>query len=255
MGSCVDTSDITYDLLKPVNDDISNAILLPYGKSEYYTNICASVENNEPVPPVTSCTAQDSWCDEYGTGEDIVENSVWFKFIADTGKVSISSVGFDNQIALYKAASYSDILSGNYTLIAANDDRTETNFRPLITGVDVVAGDTYWIQVDGSGGGLEDDFYLTITQYSATPTEQIESGNLRIYPQPAKSVVMIQNPKWTNDQVGLMLYNAAGLCLFNGKVPVSGSEISIDLSMYAAGIYVATIHHDNLLNVVKIIRE
>ena len=182
-STCIDTSvEYTITLIKPENDEIENAILLDYGMSALYSNICASVEEGEPIPPFVSCTTQDSWCDEYSTGKDIVENSVWFKFIASsTGRVSISSTGFDNQIALYEADSYQDILAGNYVILGANDDRSETNFRPLINVGIVNPGVTYWIQVDGSGGGLEDEFYMTINELSPNAIDSILNQRISWY--------------------------------------------------------------------------
>ena len=162
-GTCSDTANLAYVLIRQANDSIKNATLINYGKSIIYSNKCATIEADEPVPPYYSCVTQYSWCDEYGTGLNIVENSVWFKFVAaPQGHITISSSGFDNELALYDAASYTDILNNNYTIAAANDDRSTTDFNPLLRAVKVTPGKTYWIQVDGSGGGPEGQFLPSV---------------------------------------------------------------------------------------------
>jgi hypothetical protein len=254
-GTCIGTTNHTYNLLKPSNDDITGAILLSMGKSDFYTNICASVEEGEPVPPVTSCTAQGSWCDEYGTGENIVENSVWFKFFAtETGRISITSNGFDNQLALYKANTYSDILNGNFVMLGASDDRSETDSRPYIISANVIKDDPYWIQVDGSGGGLEDDFYVTLTKLAATATDNPISENMEVYPQPAMDWVYIRNASWIGADAQIKVYNASGAAILNKEVAVTGNEIQVNLSSWEPGIYVAVISLNAEVYVVKIVK-
>lgn len=243
IGTCVDTAKLEYEIIKPPNDDIANSRLLNYGTSKVYTNVCASIESGEPVPPSLSCTTQDSWCDEYGTGDNIVENSVWFRFVAGaTGRLNISSSGFDNQIALYSADSYSDILDGNYILLAANDDRSESNPAPLIRSANVTPGKTFWIQVDGSGGGLENSFTLTLTSLTSTGTDELRPGSMMVYPQPSTGIIFLKNDELSQPVVGLSVYNATGLCILNKDVNVDKGEIVLDISAWESGIYIAVIH-------------
>ncbi len=241
-STCSDTVLLNLTMLLQENDNIANAIELPYGKSDYYSNVCATVEENEPIPPYISCTTQNSWCDEYGTGEDIVENSVWFKFVASsTGRVSVSSTGMDNQIALYEADSHEAILNGDYTLLGANDDRTTSDYRPLIKEASVIPGKMYWIQVDGSGGGIEDDFYMTITELKATPVNDIKNGKIRVYPQPAGENVFLYHPDWVNENtVTAKIVNTAGSLVIQGDHNVSDGTVSVQLDGLAPGYYIFT---------------
>jgi hypothetical protein len=237
-GTCSDNRQVKYYVIKPSNDDIGNAILIDYGRSAIYSNICATIEEGEPVPPITSCTSQLSWCDECVTGTDILKNSVWFKFIADeTTNISISSTGFDNQVALYNAESYLGILSNDYTLLAANDDRSESDFRPLIISQPVLAGKTYWIQVDGSACGTVDDFYLNITNLSSSGTREELSSKLIIYPQPATDHIIIKGDELGISPVAVSLFEISGQQLYRSEIEIQNGEISLDISFLESGIY------------------
>jgi hypothetical protein len=254
-GTCVGSKQISFSLLKPPNDNIANAILLPYGRSDYYSNVCATIEEGEPIPPSSSCTGQKSWCDEYGTGNNYVENTVWFRLIASkTGNISISSTGFDNEIALYDAASYADILAGNYTLLAANDDRSATDPRPLIKTVNVILGKTYWIQVDGSGGGLEDNFYLTIVDLTQTGIAERKYNRMMVYPQPANNIVFLKDEELNKSTVSLSAYNTSGLCIFNKDTAVDQGIITLNITTWESGIYIIRINSGDTNYIAKIVK-
>lgn len=256
-ASCSDTVEVSYDLLRQINDNIENAIELDYGISDYYSNICAGIEDGEPIPPFISCTTQNSWCDEYGTGNDIVENSVWFKFIASpTGRVSISSTGMDNEIALYEADSYQAILAGDYTLLGANDDRSDADYRPLIINEIVHAGNTYWIQVDGSGGGLEDDFYMTITELTATGTDIPVVKRMTAYPLPASDRIYLYHPDWEGGiKAEISVFNPAGILVSSSAVTVDSGTITLGLSELQAGVYIASVKTGNSRFVAQIVKR
>ncbi len=251
--TCSDTVYTDYNIIKPANDDIKNAKLLNYGRSDFFSNVCATIEPGEPIPPFTSCTSQDSWCDEYGTGKNIVEHSVWFKFIGgETGRLSISSYGFDDEIALYSANNYEDILSGNYTLVGANDDRSTTDSRPLLTSEPVTPGKMYWIQVDGSGGGLEDNFYMVLTSLPPTSAENIKSQPLMVYPQPARDRVFISNSEWSSGKAAIKVYNVSGSCIFDKELQINDDKITLDVTSWDSGVYIGWIEIGASLYIVKI---
>ena len=251
--TCSDSIYADYNIIKPANDDIKNAKLLNYGRSDFFSNVCATIEPGEPVPPFTSCTSQDSWCDEYGNGKNIVEHSVWFKFIGgETGRLSISSYGFDDEIALYSANNYEDILSGNYTLVGANDDRSSTDSRPLLTSEPVTPGKMYWIQVDGSGGGLEDNFYMVLTSLPPTSAENIKSQPLMVYPQPARDIVFISNSEWSSGKANIKVYNVSGSCIFDKKLQINDDKIILDVTSWDSGVYIGWIEIGASRYIVKI---
>jgi hypothetical protein len=255
-GVCVDTGEITYKVIKPYNDDIERAYQLNYGKSKTYSNHCATIEPGEPQPLIYSCTSQYSWCDEYGTGENIVENSVWFTFTAgETGLVSISSSGFDNQIALYDANSANDILHGNYEIIAANDDRSTTDFNPLIRSASVTPGKTYWIQVDGSAGGQEGDFYLVINALISTSLNDMEQPRFYVYPLPADRVIFFAGKSDPGQPVYIAVYDASGMLVYQEAIPDFKGEKMLQISGWKPGLYIARILTGSEQHVLRFIKQ
>jgi hypothetical protein len=241
-GTCSDTANLAYLLIKQANDSLKNATLINYGKSITYSNKCATVEADEPVPPHYSCTTQYSWCDEYGTGLNIVEHSVWFKFVAaPQGHITISSSGFDNELALYDAASYTDILNNNYTIPAANDDRSTTDFNPLLKAVKATPGKTYWIQVDGSGGGLEGDFYLQLTALVVTDVPGTRENEFVVYPQPATDVVYVKGDALHSAPVHISVYSLVGTLIEDETANPSDGILTINTKSWDKGVYILKI--------------
>ena len=184
-GSCMDTDSIRVIITyAPENDDVCDAIELVLNTEEGpFTNEFATVQVNEPFPDTTGslCTTPGYWCSEGG-----LQNSVWFKFVApNSGVVSITTDGFDNQIAVYDAASCSDIVSGNpalYEIVAANDDYSGTNYDAIIDEITgLTSGKTYWLQMDGSAGGDEGECTITITDLASDNDSPCNAKTLEFF--------------------------------------------------------------------------
>lgn len=241
-GTCSDTANLAYQLIIQANDSLKDAALIPYGKTSIYSNKCATVEASEPVPPHYSCTTQYSWCDEYGTGENIVENSVWFKFVAaPQGHITVSSSGFDDEVAIYDAESYTDILNNNYTILAANDDRSTSDFNPLLKAVKVTPGKTYWIQVDGSGGGLEDNFFLQLTALVVTDLPGTKNNELVVYPQPAIDEVHVKGDALISGAVHISIYSLVGTLIDDEIANTVDGILTISTKSWDKGVYILKI--------------
>jgi len=263
-GTCTDTTNFSFEMILPYNDDIANAKLIGAGQSGSYSNICASIEENEPVPPFNSCTSQIDWCDEYGTGLDIIENSVWFRFIGPkSGAVSIEANGMDGQIALYEASSYNDILKGKYTLLAANDDISSNDPYSKINKTAVTPGKMYWIQFDGSGGGTEGEFDIVLNEGNAGDTTSIESvfniGNtpITIYPQPASDYLVVTSHALQGlDDVLVSIYDLMGNKVYSNDYCIQQNSITVDLnSNWPDGMYVISVTGNNVQATGKFIKK
>lgn len=256
MGTCTDTSRQIIRFIKQFNDNIANAIEIGPGISKTFSNSCATIETNEPIPPFDSCTGLKSWCDEYGTGKDIVENSVWFKFQGPaTGKAGLKSLGFDNQIAIYDANSYQDILAGRYTLLAANDDETDTNPNPVIPEVIVTPGKTYWVQVDGSGGGSEGSFTLTLSGRNITNTSEIHHDeSFSVYPQPVADILHIYSSVLSGKNIDIKILSLSGKVWMHTSQKNTGDKISLNVESLSPGIYLINISQDNKSVVRKFVK-
>ena len=236
------------DLMVVSNDALCDAILLQEGLNGPYTNFCATPEENEPVPPPGStglfgCESQDGWCD----GEDRIDNSLWFKFIAPSGGlVSIETDGFDSQIAVYDAPNCNGLLIGNYVLLAANDDFPgREDYSAVISELSpLMPGHTYWLQVDGSFGGVTGSFtiklnYFRISSYDKTVKKDNET-HFSLYPNPNNGSFTIhydlENPRETI----MNLYSISGSLRYSDTfLPENGNgQKTYQLNSLPSGFYI-----------------
>lgn len=253
-GSCQTLLNVNIPLEAQANDDARNALAISAGASGPFSNSCATIEEGEPIPPYSDCTGQLSWCNEYGTGQDIVERSVWFSYTPEVNQtISISSSGFDNQIAVYSASSASSLLGGNYQLLAANDDFNETNFNPVISSINVKANQKYWIQVDGSAGGETGTFYINLSILSSVG-ETLTETETKVYPIPAGEYVYIESASFERcSSVRVELADASGRTVLNDTLTPYAGRVQLLLGNLAPGIYMARIFCDGKVTVTKIV--
>jgi len=239
---CRDTMNLDFPLISQPNDKLVNATEIVMGINGPFSNNCATVELLEPVPPHFSCTDQLSWCNE--TGVDILMNTVWFKFTApSSGIISLSSEGLDNEIAIYYADKYEDIFAGKSTLLAANDDRSSVDYNPVIYGISVTPGKTYYVQADGSGGGMEGYFYLTLDNKAIiSGNNSITETRLKIYPLPAGDFIVLQLPgPGFNGNTNVEIYNMTGSLVYNALITETGPTCTIPVDYLTTGVYIIRI--------------
>lgn len=255
-GTCQNTLQFKIPLTAQTNDNIADAIEVSAGTNGPYSNLCATIEDGEPVPPFESCTGQLSWCDEYGTGKNIVEKSVWFHFTPTANQtITFYSTGLDNQIAIYRASTFHDVLSGNYTLVGANDDYTDADYNPRITSINVSSGQKYWVQVDGSGGGVTGTFYLTMSVQSGINDASLTDEEIKVYPLPAEDIVTIESEAFTgSSSVKIELLDYAGKIVYQGDYSENSGSLQLSLKKLPPGVYFARIFYDNKVSVVKVAR-
>lgn len=223
---------------RPANDDICDAIELSLGENGPFTNEYATVQDNEPLPDTTGegCSAPMKWCNEGG-----LQNSVWFSYVApESGNASFISAGMDTQIALYEAESCDDILNGNYTLLAANDDYTTEEPYPgvidYVTGL--TPGQTYWLQMDGSAGGAEGEFSITVTEYHVgLNTVEDEEVSFVIAPNPADNHLSISAGE-VNEKVQVQLISTDGRLLLAKQHDFTNTnQMELNIEKFSEGVY------------------
>lgn len=278
-GSCTDEASVKIYGFDNPNDDVCEAIEVELGINGPYTNLFATVESGEPFPPLTGCNVQMGWCDEYqytdATRNDPLDNTIWFYFEGPAGgKASFNSISYydqpkscDNAIAVYKAETCEDILSDNYELIAANDDyydddnSTEDYFNLYAAAIELkdgfVAGDRYWIQVDGSGGGTEFLFYLEILETDLNEyTEPItdinenifnENDLFSLYPNPSNGIFNLSYNGQKSTSIIVDVFDVSGKRIYikdfnniNG-----GFNTSISLENISKGMYFIKVTSEN----------
>ena len=257
-GQCTDIDSVLIEVYQ--NDLIKFAIPLNVGENGPFININASVEVNEPHPPLEDCNTQTDWCDEFGNGEGVLGNTVWFSFQGPShGIVSIDSRGFDNQIAVYKALHPDSILAGNYSILAANDDyHNEELFyaAALVNIEDLVEGETYWVQMDGSGGNKVGEFYLYFYEYPLSISEInifSENDHFIIFPNPNDGTFTIKINPSVYGNAHLKIFSLTGKLIHTEKFYLTGDdqEFQISLNHNASGLYLVQIISGNWTEIKK----
>lgn len=253
-GTCSDSDTFTLSAkIRPINDNVCDALeihpggwLGAYPDGEFFNNKNATKEPNEPAPAEGGCNEPLRWCIEGG-----VQNSVWFWFTAtDRGVVSFDSQGFDQQIAIYRADTCTDILEDNYDLIAANDDYYGATY-PLgkryafaLESVSVEPGKKYYVQVDGSAGGEEGYFSMIFWDYPLGTEINKELPALELYPNPGTGIFNFRIDNSNSQQVILEVFSLNGQVVFSQNYEMQNYEIqsgmfesSFDLTGHSPGIY------------------
>jgi len=252
-GDCIDSATFAFKVIRPINDDIENAIPLSLGENGPFNNFCATTRENEPHPPGGDCNTQETWCD-CNISEIILDNSVWFTFTGPpTGIISVDAPGFDNQIAIYEADSHAGIISGDesdYKIVAANDDffGEEKGYSALIKGASVIPGKTYWLQVDGSACGAYGYFNLILSPetYNSLRKPGNENTALYTFPNPAKNELNVMAEE-THINTVIDIISIDGRTVINKYLPVLNQheKISINVSGLENGIYLLSIRTED----------
>lgn len=179
-GCTNDSSNIVTTVVTIQNDNVCNAVPVNIGLNGPYTNVGATVEAGEVVPPATGCNTNNGWC-LLG-----ISNSVWYTFtvpMGGSGRYGIALPGWDSQVAIYSASSCNDLLTGAAVLIAANDDSAGSPFNAYARAHCLTPGQTYYIQVDGYSTTTNGNFNLRIDDlgpanpsFATLPAQVCENG-------------------------------------------------------------------------------
>jgi hypothetical protein len=147
--------------------------------------------------------------------------------------ITINTNGFDNQIAVYQASTYRSILSGDkrqYTLLAANDNRSNSDKTAIIEDLVLDPGEQYWLQVDGNNAAYGD---ITIDLLS-------NSLEANVFPNPSSGIFNLNlfHPDPGIADVSVTDLNGRKLFSKQFKVDINSTQFNFDLVGYPKGIYV-----------------
>jgi len=238
-GICSATDSMLLHIIIQPNDHMVNAASLHLGRNTGFSNFCATAEKNEPHPHAIGCSAPESWCPNLMGNYNIINNSVWFTFIPPSeGAVTINTNGFDDQIAVYeqwidyKVYPESKI---EYTLLAANDNRSNDDQASLIENLQLIPGKKYLLQVDGNNGAYGD---LVI---------DLISNSLEVAPNPSTGIfhIIISNPAQGLARVIVSDLNGATLFENLYNINLSNNKLDIDLTNFTRGIYILNVQINN----------
>ena len=234
-GTCSASDSVLLHVIIQSNDNIANATKLSLGRNSGYSNRCATVETSEPSPLSQGCYTENSWCPDATNSSTNLNNSVWFNFVAPaSGLLTIRTTGFDDQIAVYEATSYANILSGNsskYTLVAANDNNSTSDSEALIENLVLDPEKEYWLQVDGNNAAYGD---FTI---------DLLSNSLEVYPNPSTGVFNVLISNLFPGRAEVNIYDLKGKQIFNDQfiVSIESNKFTIDLSGVSNGVYLLNV--------------
>lgn len=247
LGTCSGSASIKINILQnPDNDDICDAFqIIPGGNAGTFSNINATVEDGEPAPDEGECDQPMQWCVEGG-----LQNSVWFKFTGpENGVVSFDAPGMDNQLAIWKIRECDSIFtSSGRKLIAAFDDYygEEDFYAAALANVEVIPGEQYFLQVDGSAGGAEGVFSLIFWDYPLSDEEyrsDMENfNNLTVYPNPGNGIFSVKLHSQDFETVNVTVVDPSGKSVYRDEyVNIPGVSYTLYLENLSSGIYFLTI--------------
>ncbi len=228
-GSCSSSDSVLIHVIIPDNDNVAQATALRLGANGYFSNDCATVEENEPAPATAGCSVVNNWCPP--NSDTVLDNSVWFTFEApSSGRVTVETKGLDTQMAIYRAVTADYILSGSsnsYQMVAASDNASDGSSSAVLENVELMAGHQYWLQVDGTNGA-EGEFELNL-----------RTNSIEVYPNPSTGVFHLTVASMEDGDATLAVYGQHGELVYqgNGSFTQSNNTIDFDLSGKPSGVY------------------
>jgi PKD repeat protein len=241
-GHCIASDSILLHVIIQENDQIANATKLFLGRNAGYSNKCATVEINEPNPPSLGCLVKNGWCSDFKPGKSLLDNSIWFTFVApENGIITINTYGFDNQIAVYESTDYRGILSNDkkqYSMVAANDNRSNSDKTALIENLVLEPGKQYWLQVDGHNGAFGN---VTIDLVG-------NSLEALVFPNPSNGIFNINIFHPDHGTAEAFVTDLNGRILFSKKYEVNmySTQFNFNLAGYPKGLYILKVNLNGL---------
>jgi hypothetical protein len=256
-GTCANSDSIVIQTTpKPPNDDMCDAQLIVDGEPSavipHASNGFATPQEDEPAPEDTDCYGDMTWCvDHWGP---TVDNSLWYYFYGPvTGVASITTTGFDNQIAVYRADTCTGIILDS--LKRANDDPSAQELAARIEHMPVNPGEKYFLQVDGSFGGDTGTFRLFFNGWPAgiegPEAFDPSATRLLVYPNPSYDVFNIRLDNARSSRVEVTLYDLNGRVIMRKSFEGVPGELftRLNLGNRSSGIYHLCIRDgDRLIN-------
>jgi len=137
--------------------------------------------------------------------------------------------------------------------LAANDDYVgNLDYAATIPSlIGYETGDTLWLQVDGSYGGVTGIFSITLNDFRLSNIEDepyiADVSNIQIYPNPNNGNFIIEINGPVDDQVYIDLISVSGNIIFSKEFNNVQSPIFTDINLDDAyrGIYLVRITTNN----------
>ncbi len=185
-------------------------------------------------------TSQQPSCDAFGTIQD-----VWFSFVAPTSgtvdclitRGSMTSANFNI---------YSGICTNLNAIANTCNFNLTTPTTESLTGLTPNA--TYYIQV-WSSFTEQGTFTLRLTNPNLA-TATFDNSNFEVYPNPVKDIV---NISYTQNIDKVQVINLLGQEVITKSI--NTNEGQIDMSNLSKGVYLIKVTSENLMRIIKIMKE
>lgn len=244
-GNCSAKDSVLLRVSAPVNDNVSSAIRLRVGDNGPFTNVCASIETDEPYPAANSCSASYNWCPPASGESNPLDNSVWFSLVApDNGYVEITVDGIANQFALWAGHSAEEMLtsaSGTPVLRYAADTISGFATRAAVM---LENGVHYYLQVDGKDGA-EGDFTINIKHSAMSIFPSVSSDGM----------VNVVIPNLETGEARVSLFSITGAKIYEAtrSVEASQSTYEFNWSFLKPAMYIVHINLNGVNYAAKLI--
>ena len=232
----------TLGVNSPVNDALCNSVSLTIGDTSNgseYTNINASVQNNEPVP---TCFT------------DGISSTVWFDFVApSSGNIEVTTdfnnAGLtDTQVAVYETSGTCDDLVSLVEVGCAVNGGTIDNDQAVLSLDNLNPGQTYYVQVDQGAGSASGTFGIQVNEtLSDTSFDKVTFDH---YPNPVTSRITIESS---------IKFDKVTIFDMNGKSirtkQVNAKQAMIDMNALQAGVYFLHVEAEGNSKVLRVIKQ
>ena len=229
----------------PANDNICDAIALTVGdipSGDAYSDEFATAEAGEIAG---SC---------FNGG---INGSVWFTFVApESGQVEVSTdiLGgshTDTEIAVYEApADCADASTMGAEVGCDQDSGDDIIFSSIINLTDLVAGETYYIQVDRWGTANPGTFGISVIDTTLSTESFNDLAFFNYFPNPTNGLVSLRAQ---NTIQNVSVVNMLGQEVMR-TTPNSTSN-DLDITALSAGTYFVKVTIENVSKTIKIIRN
>ncbi len=232
---------------------------------------CDSIVNlSLVVNPISLTTYYDTIC------QGNIYNGYGFSFTADTtGRYTRNMQtinGCDSLIALYLTVKPTPIIpegldvqvrtnfielnwqdNGSSYVIYRNNDSLTTTTMPIYLDYDVVNEQPYCYKVKSINGECESAFTNMICKtYLGIDNIQTNNITTKLYPNPTEGKVKLEIEGLTTE-VDILVYDMVGRVVQRHSLNKGTTELDIDLSGYAKGVYSIRIMNDRINQTKKLI--
>lgn len=207
----------------PINDECTDAITIY--PTTAYAPITGNVKNATISTATRSCAGN---------------SDVFYKFIpgARTATITVvGSAGFDPVVGLFRACGTSHLDCVDYSYTAGGTE--------VLTSTNLTIGSTYYIKVQDYSNTLPTTFSFTVAVQSTPFTTDTDASTfvqqINLFPNPTQDVLNVENIQM---ETTIELVDLRGKVLFTRSIT---SDTKIDLSEFAAGVYVLKLSVDGVV--------